>query len=332
MAAILSIVLPSSKYPITTLNDLNRVQASVSNLTAFITDISSRRAATGEHGDIWKASYMGVNVALKTVGMSAWSFPEKMERNKRLMNELMTWTALKHPNILELYGVCEHEPYGLALISPWMELGNVKQYLEAHPRADRTSLVLDVARALAYMHSLEPPIVHGNLNPENVLVRSSGRACLAGFAVSGFLKDTEADLLDQFQMYPRNPRWLAPEQLYPADFGMSQFQSFSLASDSYSFGLVVYEIYADRIPLYHIGDLYMVPLAVRAGEHPAHPGPEAVRRGLCDGMWSIVQDCWRPAADRPNSDELLRRVAATDRSDTGSWMPPNEDISGDKLM
>lgn len=42
----------------------------------------------------------------------------------------------------------------------------------------------DAVRGLRYLHSLEPAIVHGSINPENVLVKDNLEAALCDFGVS----------------------------------------------------------------------------------------------------------------------------------------------------
>ncbi|KZO89485.1 kinase-like protein [Calocera viscosa TUFC12733] len=191
-----------------------------------------------------------------------------------------------------------------------MAFGDVKQYLQACPEARRSELVLDIAQGLAYMHSLDPPIVHGNLTVQNILVKPTGEACIAGFAMSGFLRDPKAELV-AFGLYSGNPRLMAPEQISPEEYGMTQLESYTPASDVYSFGMVAYELYSDRIPFYEISNRYFVPLSVRAGGRPVHPGEKAAERGLRGEMWDIVQDCWRPRPEkRPIARELVRSVAA----------------------
>jgi len=44
-----------------------------------------------------------------------------------------------------------------------MENGNVVQFLQRVPDADRTSLILDIAGGLAYLHDSKPSIIHGDL-------------------------------------------------------------------------------------------------------------------------------------------------------------------------
>lgn len=55
----------------------------------------------------------------------------------------MLWAHLSHPNILPFYGIYRMgDMYGrLALISPWMGQGNLREYLENEPDVDRILLV-----------------------------------------------------------------------------------------------------------------------------------------------------------------------------------------------
>ncbi|KZO99036.1 kinase-like protein [Calocera viscosa TUFC12733] len=308
-------VLPSPRLEDGTEDYLQQVLSSIPNLTSSINDISRGRLASGIHGEIWQASYGGERVAIKTMRTASRSAATNSERNKRLANEMRTWTRLNHPSILACYGVCERGSYGFGLVSPWMEFQDVYHYLEACPEARRSPLVLDVTKALVYMHSLDPPLVHGNLILDNILVNSSGEACVAGFAVSGWLRDPNADLKD-FDLYAGNPRWMAPEQISPDEYGTTQLKSFTPSSDIYSFGMVAYEFYSDRIPFYHITNRYLVTLSVIRGEHPSHPGQISTDRGLRGEMWDIVQDCWRSRPEeRPSARELERKVAAAVESD-----------------
>ena len=57
--------------------------------------------------------------------------------------EAVLWRQLSHPHVLPFYGAFHWSevPPRLCLVSPWMENGNIVQYLERNPQADRQSLV-----------------------------------------------------------------------------------------------------------------------------------------------------------------------------------------------
>ena len=50
------------------------------------------------------------------------------------------WKALQHPNVLPLIGVMMSETR-FAMISDWMDNGNINDFVKAHPDADRPGLV-----------------------------------------------------------------------------------------------------------------------------------------------------------------------------------------------
>lgn len=48
----------------------------------------------------------------------------------------------------------------------------------------RGTQIFDAARGLSYLHNLDPPIVHGNIKPEKVIVQDNLVAALSGFGLS----------------------------------------------------------------------------------------------------------------------------------------------------
>ena len=50
------------------------------------------------------------------------------------------WKALQHPNVLPLIGVTMSETR-FAMISDWMDHGNINDFVKAHPDAGRPGLV-----------------------------------------------------------------------------------------------------------------------------------------------------------------------------------------------
>ena len=56
----------------------------------------------------------------------------------------MTWKTLRHPNVLPLIGVTMTETQ-FAMVSEWMESGNINDFVKKHPDADRLGLVCAVS-------------------------------------------------------------------------------------------------------------------------------------------------------------------------------------------
>ncbi|KZO99058.1 kinase-like protein, partial [Calocera viscosa TUFC12733] len=188
--------------------------------------------------------------------------------------------------------------------------GDVSRYLRNNPNADRLDLLRDIAQGLSYLHSLRPPLVHGDLRARNVLVRDSGQACLADFGLSRLLLDVQASESSESSACRGNPRWLAPERLDPNKYGTTHIGSLTPAADVYSFGMVLYEIYTGRLPFHESLYHFDVARKVLEGQRPLHSGNRSTERGP-DPIWDIAQDCWKDSwRERPLAEELVPRLTA----------------------
>jgi serine/threonine protein kinase len=53
---------------------------------------------------------------------------------------VITWKAVQHPNVLPLLGVAIAGDRTV-MVSEWMAGGNIKEFIETHPNANRYKLV-----------------------------------------------------------------------------------------------------------------------------------------------------------------------------------------------
>ncbi|KAJ7719008.1 hypothetical protein B0H16DRAFT_1796267, partial [Mycena metata] len=80
----------------------------------------------GGFGDIWKGLLGGENVSVKI--MRIFREDEVAAVLKEFGREALIWRQLCHPNLLPFFGLYKIEDK-LCLVSPWMENGNIMQYL-----------------------------------------------------------------------------------------------------------------------------------------------------------------------------------------------------------
>lgn len=258
----------------------------------------------GHFGEIYKGSFRRRLVCLKVVKMYEKSDPAPLY--KAFSREAVLWGQLAHPNVLPFYGIYRlgDTRNRIGLVSPWLENGNVEEFLEKHPDADRRLLILDVARGMLYLHN--SGVVHSDLKCANVLVTDSGRACLVDFGLS-VIRDTRS--LNDKDLSSNAPeggtiRYQAPELLHPHTPSPS-----SKASDVYAFSILCYHIITGDCPFSDAKDFAVI-LRVVAGERPRRRFERLyLDRGLTDPMWKLMEDCWSQAPDgRPHAREIVARL------------------------
>ena len=95
--------------------------------------------------------------------------------------ECLTWSKLRHPGVVQFLGVhIDRESHIIpksrlpVLVMEKMDT-SLRSYLEDHskeqfPLHQKSFVLRQVTQALAYLHSQNPPLVHHDLSPNNVLL------------------------------------------------------------------------------------------------------------------------------------------------------------------
>lgn len=103
---------------------------------------------------------------------------------KAVSRELHIWKDLNHRNILPLIGVVVLTDGFPSLVSPFMENGTAEIYFRRNRNVPRKAVfLLELAEAILYLHSQEPPLIHGIITPSTVLVDEHVRPRLTGFSL-----------------------------------------------------------------------------------------------------------------------------------------------------
>ncbi|KAJ6598279.1 kinase-like domain-containing protein [Mycena vulgaris] len=277
------------------------------------------QVAGGGFSDICKGVVHGQSVSVKIMRL----FQDRDVKAvlKEFGREALIWRQLSHPNLLPFFGLYYLENR-LCLVAPWMENGNVFEYLrqESLGSEARLSLILDVALGLEYLHGKS--VVHGDLKAArfsiNILVTPSCRACIADFGLSSIsdamtLRFTHSIATSQ----GGTGRYQAPELLR----GESRT---NFASDVYAFACVCYEILTGKVPFHEFPNDMAVMLKVLGGQRPSKPISCSGTTPL-DGLWELLQDCWREKSDaRPTAIQIVERlvgplIRATTTRSTTDW-------------
>ena len=89
--------------------------------------------------------------------------------------ECLTWSKLRHPGVVQFLGVHMDRRSRLPVLVMEKMDTSLRTYLEDHskeqfPLHQKTFVLRQVTQALAYLHSQNPPLVHHDLSPNNVLL------------------------------------------------------------------------------------------------------------------------------------------------------------------
>ncbi|KAK1221566.1 Rho guanine nucleotide exchange factor [Marasmius sp. AFHP31] len=260
--------------------------------TPNITRSSECPVAGGSFTEVWKGAYRGDIVCVKGCRVLKNSDVQKLV--KVYVQETIIWSRLRHPNLLpfvEIYYLTEVSY--MSTSSPWMQRGNLEQFLNFTPKehVDHLALAFDVASGLAFLHHTN--IVHGDLKGVNILITPDLRACIGSFGSALTALDSYDDDDSLNDCLPSSMRWMAPE-LLNTELPVSTTQS-----DMFAYGCVCYEIFTGRIPFYDLSDTSALYALVFRRQHPSRPAdlnPD-------DPIWEFITSFW-------NHDPSLRPTAA----------------------
>ncbi|KAK2467704.1 hypothetical protein APHAL10511_000298 [Amanita phalloides] len=205
------------------------------------------------------------------------------------------WAAFNHVNVARCYGYaldCGPMP---AIIMDYYSEGNIMQYIKMKLPSfkEKIGMVLDIAEGLDYLHTLKPPVLHGDLRAANVFITDSKRAVIADYEL-GFIIPAQGSRGYGFE---DNARWLASELLNDYEDTLTC----TTASDVFAFAMTVIEIFAEEIP-FAANTLDDVLRLRDKGQRPDLP----IEILACTWFSELVQTCWaeEPTA-RPTSAGII---------------------------
>ncbi|XP_078438168.1 putative serine/threonine-protein kinase PBL18 [Wolffia australiana] len=176
----------------------------------------------------------GIIVAIKKLKQ------ESTQGHKEWLTEVTYLGQLRHENLVKLIGYCSEDEKKL-LVYEYMPRGSLENHLfkrGAQPIswATRVNIAVDVARGLAYMHSLEPQVIYRDLKASNILLGGDFNAKLSDFGLA-----RNGPVGDKTHVSTRiigTRGYAAPEYIATGHL--------SAKSDVYSFGVVLLELMSGK--------------------------------------------------------------------------------------
>ncbi|MBI3725891.1 serine/threonine protein kinase [bacterium] len=215
--------------------------------------------ARGGMGVVYRAydEKLGRTVALKAMLGEALAAPTAVER---FLREARAAAQLRHPNIVSVYEVGQHE--GISYFTMDLVEGRPlsKVIAEDRPSAEKSvRLCAKIARALELAHS--KAIVHRDVKPSNILVDARGEPYLTDFGLAR-IDDPEEARLTKSGAILGTPAYMPPEQ------ALGRRDAVGAWSDTYSLGATLYELLTLRPPFLGASNLQTVKQVLEADPIP----------------------------------------------------------------
>ncbi|KAK8954632.1 Serine/threonine-protein kinase HT1 [Platanthera zijinensis] len=248
--------------------------------------------AQGAFGKLYRGTYGGEDVAIKLLERPE-NDPERAQLMEQLFaQEVIMLASLRHSNIVRFIGACR-KPMVWCIVTEYAKGGSVRQFLSKRqnrsaPLNITVRQALDVARGMAYIHSLG--FIHRDLKSDNLLICGDRSIKIADFGVARIEVHPEG-MTPETGTY----RWMAPE--------MIQHRPYTQKVDVYSFGVVLWELVTGMVPFQNMTAVQAAFAVVNKGARPIIPNDCPPPLAL------IMTQCWDANPDaRPPFADVVRML------------------------
>lgn len=205
----------------------------------------------GAFAEVWQAidTQTGVTLALK-IFIASGNMDE--EGVRMLTREFALMIDADHCNLLRplYFGISQDKDHLPYLTLPYCKNGNLYKLTGKMQEREAWKLIRDIASALAYLHAMNPPIIHQDIKPANILIGNDGSYKLSDFGVSIQARSTLSSLAESDRIYNSagTISYMAPEKF-------SSDTRPIMANDIWSLGAMVYEMLSGQLPFGYDGGL-----------------------------------------------------------------------------
>jgi len=242
----------------------------------------------GSFGKVVKAKYHEIDVAVKTLHRQKLTSAELLnfKREAAIMQKVGG-----HKHIARMYGFCTKPQ--ICIVSEYYERGSLHDLIKQSQSKDGTKISSDlriqmsIEASLGIHHLHQQQVIHRDVSARNLLVDKNWTVVVADLGMSTLKSKIKQNQKKQSSQ-PVPVKWMAPESIIGHEY--------SEKTDSYSFGITLYEIFSESEPY--------------PGLLPLEAGAKVVHEGL------------RPSIDKnkkirniPNLQKLLKMLWKTQPKD-----------------
>ncbi|XP_065590745.1 tyrosine-protein kinase FRK [Cyrtonyx montezumae] len=266
-----------------------------------------KKLGSGQFGEVWEGLWNNTTpVAIKTLK------PGSMDP-KDFLREAQIMKNLRHPKLIQLYAVCTLED-PIYIVTELMKHGSLIEYLQNDAGSQislpqQIDMAAQVASGMAYLESQN--YIHRDLAARNVLVGEHSVYKVADFGLARVFKVENENIYEARPETKLPVKWTAPEAI--------RYSKFSVKSDVWSFGILVFEIITyGKMPYAGMTGHQVIQMLDKGYRLPQ---PETCPKAL----YELMLKCWSTEpSERPTFEALYCQLE--DYFDNDSYMDTHATI------
>ncbi|MGI8543574.1 MAG: protein kinase domain-containing protein [Aridibacter sp.] len=206
------------------------------------------KIGAGGMGEVYLAQDTKLNrqVALKILPTE---FAKDKDRMTRFVREAQSASALNHPNIITIHEIGEFDGTNY-IATEFIDGKTLDEYAKDNPLNLESALEIAIQTAAALEEAHEAGIVHRDIKPDNIMVRSNGLVKILDFGIAKLSEEQDLEIESEDKtaiqsgttpgMIIGTANYMSPEQ--------ARGKGVDHQTDIFSFGVVLYEMLAGKLP------------------------------------------------------------------------------------
>ncbi|CAI7923342.1 unnamed protein product [Closterium sp. NIES-54] len=183
-------------------------------------------------GTLHKGTLFGSTVAVKRLEHASSCEEEDFQREVSILSKV------RHPHVALMMGQCPEER---CIVYEHLPGGSLLERLAKTPGAkpwapltwhDRIRVSCELAAALVFLHCHDPPIVHGDLRPENILLDRNKRSKVGDVGIAQFVG--QGEVLPETWRLSGSVGYIDPSEMQTGEV--------TGRSDVYALGLIILQL------------------------------------------------------------------------------------------
>ena len=216
-----------------------------------LTEVTSleKELGRGAYGKVFTVRYHETVCAAKEIHsllVESATPEEKREIKNSFLRECYNCSVLRHPNIVEFIGL--YYPQKHYSLLPVMVMELMKDSLTNYVKIStidlkiKYSILRDVGNGLSYLHGHNPPVIHRDLTPNNILMSSNSVAKISDLGVAKVVRvDSQMTKSRVYTQVPGCVDFMPPEALETNPI-------YSVSLDIFSYGGIVLHVVNQEWP------------------------------------------------------------------------------------